>query len=134
MRGDHGQLRLLALQIGVNWRPDLFAPAKLLLFAAILDESQRRERHEIDLAPHAREPVIAFRSHSASIGGKIELRRSLRRSLRRLLPEFEDAIAGRHEHQPHDDERDERVGDGRPLAGVPGVLAAVVDGDYLHHR
>jgi hypothetical protein len=32
------KLRLLvvaALQIGVNWRQDLFAPANLLLFAAI---------------------------------------------------------------------------------------------------
>ena len=28
-------LALSALQIGVNWRPDLFAPANLLLFAAI---------------------------------------------------------------------------------------------------
>jgi hypothetical protein len=38
MRGDHGQLRLLALavlQIGVDWRPDLSAPANLLLFGAI---------------------------------------------------------------------------------------------------
>jgi hypothetical protein len=35
-----GQLRLLALaalQIGVNWRPDLLASANLLLFAAILN-------------------------------------------------------------------------------------------------
>jgi hypothetical protein len=38
IHGDQGQSRLLALaalQIGVDRRPDLFAPANLLLFAAI---------------------------------------------------------------------------------------------------
>jgi|HubBroStandDraft_5_1064220.scaffolds.fasta_scaffold3345402_1 hypothetical protein len=32
-------LALSALRIGVNWRPHLFAPANLLLFAAKLDDA-----------------------------------------------------------------------------------------------
>jgi hypothetical protein len=45
MRGDHAQLRLLVLavlQIEVDRRPDLSAPANLMLFDAI------RVRHVVD--------------------------------------------------------------------------------------
>ena len=64
MRGDHGQLRLLALavlQIGVDLEAQLVRACQTFAFRRHSSVPRCGERREIGLAPHAREPVIARR-------------------------------------------------------------------------